>query len=328
MSFRATLTNAKPPGDIQTTGKFGPWDREDVGQTAVTGSYTFRDADLSVFRGITGKLASNGSYRGVLERIEVDGWTDVPDFTVKVSGNPVDLKTRFHAIVDGTDGDTLLQPVEAQFGNSHVTAHGAVQGEKGVKGKTVALDVVADGRVEDMLHLATKGKEPPLNGAVRFQSKLTIPPGDVDIAQKLELAGAFVIDSARFRKLDLQQKINALSRKAKGKPGAPPGGTVASDFAGNYALDQGVVTLRRFSFRIPGVALNLNGRYGLLNERLDFRGTAQLEAKVSETTTGFKSLLLKAVDPLFKRKNAGAVVPIKITGTRNQPQFGLDLHRF
>ena len=78
---------------------------------------------------------------------------------------------------------------------------------------------------------------------------------------------------------------------------------------------------------MPGAALTLNGNYGLLDEHLDFHGTVQLDAKISETTTGFKSFLLKAVDPFFKGKKAGALIPIKITGTREQPAFGLDFGR-
>jgi hypothetical protein len=50
-----------------------------------------------------------------------------------------------------------------------------------------------------------------------------------------------------------------------------------------------------------------------------------MDAKLSQTTTGFKSLLLKAVDPFFKKGTKGAVLPIKIGGTRESPSFGLDL---
>ena len=42
---------------------------------------------------------------------------------------------------------------------------------------------------------------------------------------------------------------------------------------------------------------------------------------------GFASLLLKPFDPLFKKPHAGAVIPIKITGTREKPEFGLDVKR-
>jgi hypothetical protein len=36
---------------------------------------------------------------------------------------------------------------------------------------------------------------------------------------------------------------------------------------------------------------------------------------------------LKAVDPFFHKKNAGAVIPFHIGGTREKPDFGLDLRR-
>ena len=36
--------------------------------------------------------------------------------------------------------------------------------------------------------------------------------------------------------------------------------------------------------------------------------------------------MLKVVDPLF-RKDGRTVIPIKISGTRNEPSFGLDARR-
>jgi hypothetical protein len=47
-------------------------------------------------------------------------------------------------------------------------------------------------------------------------------------------------------------------------------------------------------------------------------------AKLSQTTTGPKSFFLKALDPFFKGKNAGTILAIKITGTKDRPAFGLD----
>jgi len=35
--------------------------------------------------------------------------------------------------------------------------------------------------------------------------------------------------------------------------------------------------------------------------------------------------LLKPVDPFFHKHGAGAEIPFKITGTRSEPKFGLDL---
>lgn len=323
MKFDAALMNAKPPGEIRSTGKFGPWDRADPGGTPVFGKYTFRDADLSVFTGIAGKLSSDGEYHGSLANIEVAGTTDVPDFRLTIAGNPIHLTTQFHAVVDGTDGDTQLQPVTGQFGHTSLTAQGSVEGKPGQQGKTVSLDVVVkSGRLEDMLLLAMKGK-PVMSGAVHFQTKLVIPPGNVDVAKKVTLDGEMTMDSATFSKLNVQEKVNELSHRGEGKPEESPEDTAASELKGQFKVADGVIRLTGFSFSVPGVSVALNGTYSLLNREMDFRGTASLSAKVSQTTTGWKSLLLKAVDPIFKRKNVGAEIPIRITGTPDNLRFGL-----
>jgi hypothetical protein len=324
MKFQAVLRNAKPPGDIHSSGEFGPWQSEEPGDTPVSGDYTFQNADLSDFKGLSGILSSEGKYDGILSRIEVKGWTDTPKFMLKVSGHPVHLKTEFHAIVDGTDGDTKLQPVTARFLNSTVVARGEVAGRPGQKGKTVSLDAtVKEGRVEDMLRLAVKSAKPVMVGRIGFQSKIVIPPGDVDIAEKLQLRGSFGMESAKFTSNTVQAKVADLSRRAKGEPEEPLDTTVTSDFAGDFSMLQGAITFSDLRFQTPGASVRLNGSYGLRSEELDFRGRVRMLAKVSETTTGWKSLLLKAVDPFFKKNGAGAEIPIKITGTREQPKFGL-----
>jgi hypothetical protein len=71
--------------------------------------------------------------------------------------------------------------------------------------------------------------------------------------------------------------------------------------------------------------VRLAGGYGLETEALDFDGTVRLQAKVSEMTKGVKSILLKVIDPLFSRKDAGTVLPIHIKGTRAQPKFEVDV---
>jgi hypothetical protein len=67
------------------------------------------------------------------------------------------------------------------------------------------------------------------------------------------------------------------------------------------------------------------GTYDLLNEKIDLHGRMRVDTKISKTETGMKSFLLKALDPFFKKKKKGEVVPIHITGTYEHPQFGLDI---
>jgi hypothetical protein len=73
---------------------------------------------------------------------------------------------------------------------------------------------------------------------------------------------------------------------------------------------------------VPGARLDLSGSFGLRKQSIDFEGTIRMEAKISQTMTGFKALLLKPIDPFF-RKNGETVIPIKIGGTRDHPSFGL-----
>jgi hypothetical protein len=115
MRFEATLVNPKPVGNIQSSGRFGPFRETEPRETPVAGDYAFTHADLGTLKGISGMLSSAGRYQGTLGKIVVDGATDTPDFRVASSGHSVDLHTDFHAIVDGTDGDTYLEPVKRGF---------------------------------------------------------------------------------------------------------------------------------------------------------------------------------------------------------------------
>jgi hypothetical protein len=330
MAFDAVLANPKPPGLINTKGSFGPWNADSPRETALSGDYIFRNADLSVFNGISGILSSTGHYGGVLDRIEAQGTTDTPDFALATGGHTVDLKTQFSAVIDGTNGDTLLQPVIARFLNTEFDCRGGVTGTPGIKGKTVSLDVkTIRGRIEDILTLTTKADTPVLRGDTNFQTKLNLPPGPGQVMDRLELAGQFAIKSARFSSQDVAEKITRLSLRAQGRAKEldDATGTVASNFGGRFSLKKGNATFSRLTFSVPGAVVTLNGYYGLKTETMDFHGNARMQARLSQMVTGFKSLLLKPVDPFFAKQGAGAVIPIKITGTRKNPSFGLELKR-
>jgi hypothetical protein len=144
MHFDADLTNPKPVGHILSSGWFGPWRADSPRDTPVSGTYSFDHADLGTIKGIGGILSSTGKYDGILDKIVVDGATDTPDFRLATSGRAVPLHTDFHAIVDGTSGDTYLQPVKARILNSWLVAEGSVVRTKDPKGHRVELDVVVE----------------------------------------------------------------------------------------------------------------------------------------------------------------------------------------
>ena len=326
MEFHASLGNWKPPGKIDTRGHFGPWAADEPGDTPLDGKYTFREADLSVFHGISGTLSSDGEYHGRLERIECNGTTDTPNFRVSV-GRPVDLKTEFHAIVDGTNGDTILDPVTAHFLKSSVVARGSVVNIPPHKGKNITLTVdLQKGRVEDILHLVVDSPKPMMVGNVNFRAEFQLLPGPRDVIDRLNLKGHFTIPSSQFTNLKVQDILGNLSRRAEGDPKGEIDEHVASSFSGDFVLKNAQTTFSRLVFDIPGAEIRLSGGYGVHSGDLDFAGQARTEARLSQMTTGVTKAVLKVVDPFFAKNGAGAIIPIRITGTKDSPKFGLNFH--
>ncbi len=191
--YEAQLTNPKPKGLIKSAGSFGPWNTYAPRSSPLSGDYEFIDARLDTIKGIGGILNSKGSFDGVLEHINVKGTTTTPDFQLNLAMQPVPLDSKFIAVVDGTNGDVYLEEVDATLGRSHILAKGSIAGEPGAKGRTIALNVSADGRFEDFLRLAVKAQKPAMRGAIGLKTALVIPPGDIDVVEKLQLKGSFQI---------------------------------------------------------------------------------------------------------------------------------------
>ena len=329
MSFEATVTNPIPKGLVKMKGSFGPWHREDPGATPLGGEYTFDDVVLATVKGIGGDLKSKGTFDGQLDRIGVKGTTHTPDFRVNVSAKPVPLDTEFEAVVDGTDGDTYLNAVAARFLQTSLTARGAIVGAEGVKGRAINMHVKIDqGRVEDVLRLGVKGDKPALTGALALHADMNLPAGPQDVMDRLKLSGTFQVNGAKFTNAEIQAKLSDLSERARGLDPEQHQTAVASNFRGQFRVADSVLSLRQAAFDLPGAAVNVGGTYGLSSEALLFDGTVRMKATVSQAAGGgVKSVLLKVVDPLFRRDGAGAVLPIRIRGTRGEPKVGLDFGR-
>ena len=327
MPFTATLTNPLPKGQIETSGTFGPWQKGQPGATPLAGNYSFQKADLGTIKGIGGILDSTGTFQGELQRIAVKGETQTPDFHLDISRQPVALSTTFEAVVDGTDGDTYLDVVHAKFLQTAITATGAVTGTKGVKGRTVKLNVhIDDGRIEDLLRLAVKG-DPLMVGQVGLQTDFDLPPGERDVIEKLLLAGRFGVGAATFSNAGVQKKLSGMSHRARGRDPGEQAENVVSDLSGTFKLKDASLSFSDLSFGLPGATVRLHGSYGLRSEAISFDGTLRMDATISEAAGGggMKGFFLKVIDPLFRKKGAGALIPIRVGGTREKPEFGLDV---
>lgn len=325
--FHATLINSEPPGDIESEGEFGPWHPDEPGGTPLDGKYTFASGDLGSFRAISGTLSSTGKYGGGLDHIDVDGYTDTPNFALKDVGNPVSLKTHYVATLDGTNGNTYLKSIEARLLHSTINVSGEITGTPGVKGRHITLKISSqDARLEEFLFLAAKGREPAMRGVVNVELMIDVPAGDEPLVNSLSLRGQFGVAGGSLSSASARNKVDSLSRGGQGQPNNALIQDVMSDLRGRFTFGKGLVTVTSLTFSVPGAIVQLSGTYKVLADNLDLHGHLLLDVKLSKTTTGAKSFFLKFADSYFKGIAGGASVPIKVTGSRHNPAFGLDLH--
>jgi hypothetical protein len=313
---------------VRSTGHFGPWQNDNPRDTPVDGSYEFTHADLSSIHGIAGILSSTGSFGGTLGEIAVEGVTDTPDFRLDVSDHAMALHTQFKAVVDGTSGDTRLDAVKARVGQSELTAAGAITRAVSAPGHNTDLHVVMErGRIEDMLALGLKANPALMRGALALTAHLQIPPGPVSISRKMRLYGRFSIHGAEFNDVQMQQKVDALSMRAQGKPklaNAKDAELVASSMTGRFSLADAVVEMSELNFQMPGAEVKMEGKVQLVGSTFELHGKVRTQATASQMTTGWKSLLLSPFDKLLKKNGAGLELPIKVTGTRSTYDLRLD----
>jgi len=324
MKYDAALTNAKPRGEVQSNGTLGPWVADEPGDSPLAGVYKFANADLGVFSGIGGTLESSGQFEGTLSSVNVKGEATVPNFRLKQVGNPVRLQTRFQVRVDGTSGDTILQPVNGSLGTtSFRTSGGIIRHESDLR-RTISLNVsMPSGNIQDLLSLAMKGT-PFMRGKIALNTKIDIPPLTSSVREKLLLDGQFQLSQARFLKSTVQDQIDTLSRRGRGQPGNTDISGVVSLMAGKFTLANEMITFQSLSFAVPGSGVDLTGTYDLDRDALDFHGTLRLQAKVSQTMTGWKRWVLKPIDPFFSKQGAGTLLRIQVVGTSKEPKFGRD----
>ncbi len=327
--YTASIENTEPPGDIQATGQFGPWEAQEPGRTDVSGTYSYTHADLGVFKGLAGKMSSQGQFSGTLDHINVSGHNDIPDFHVAHSRHTEHLTSDFKAVVNATDGDTFLEEVRSRFGKTTLLSTGSIAGRPGEKGKVVLLEVTsAGGRVEDLLNLFITAKQSPMTGNFALKARVTLPPAHEPFLQKLKLEGDFGLAAGKFTSHDTQEMVDKLStsarRRATEEEKENPE-TALSNLQGHISARDGITTFTNVAFRIPGANAKVNGTYNLLTQRVDLHGVLSTGGKLYVTQKGFHSLLLRAISPFLKHREHLTIVPFKVTGIYPDAVIALDV---
>ena len=331
MSYRTLISNEMPPGKIRSTGVFGNWNPKDPGSTPLHGTYTFQDANLAAFRGISGTLSSSGNFRGTLREINVQGTANVPNFKVYDTSHERQLAVTYHATVDGTQGDIRLDEVTAQFDHTTAGFKGSIANKDQVNGKTASIDLwINSGRVEDILRLFISGRTAPMSGSFAFAGHVDFSPGPQPFLRRLKMSGDFGVAGGKFANTETERDLTRLSdspKKGAESTGGQQAANVLSDLNGHGSAVNGTATLSNLSFTMPAAKAWIHGTYDLVDYKIDLHGTLLTTGNPSDATTGFKSLMVKVITPFFRKKHAAKVVPFKITGSYSNANMSLDLGR-
>ena len=323
VSYFVDMQNAWPAGRIQASGTFGPLTPKSLGGTQVSGKFTFTDVQLNQIGELHGTLKSEGHFSGALGAIELSATALTGDLAVQ-DGQPTAVNGWVQCSVNALTGNVALHHVEVKTGQSMVGATGAVSGPANMP-KATDLDLTATkARAEEVLSPFLHSR-PPVAGPVAFQghAHLAPQPDGAKFLQRLSVDGSFVLPKERLTDEEKENTLTGFSERAQGlKPPkddldatqTDPAFAVVSRLEGQVKVRDGVVSTDRLRFTMPGAAADLKGTYNLRNGTVHMLGELKMESDISHATTGFKSLLLKPLAPFFKKKNAGAVVPIAVTG--------------
>jgi hypothetical protein len=278
---------------IQASGAFGPLLANQLGPTPVTGNFSFTEVALTGIGSLHGTLASSGHFQGTLASIEAFATSSIPDFAVSTA-RPIAISATSSGSISALNGDISLRAIDLS------TNHG---------------------RAEDLLHPFLSSSS-PIAGPIQLHSHAVLAPatGRASFLHRLTLSGAFDIPSQRLTDPSTEKSLTAFSQRAQGHPsptnGAPEA-DVLSSLDGTVNIREGVAHAPRLNFQFPGAAIQVAGTFDLNSEAVNMQGNLRMQTDISHVTTGFKSYLLKPLAPFFKHKNAGAVVPIAITGLPN-----------
>ena len=328
IAYEVDMRNAKPSGRILSTGSFGPITPNNLGATPLSGDFNFSQVNLRDLGNIDGTLSSKGQFHGTLATIDAYAASNTPDFAVD-GGKPTPVAASIKCTINGLNGDIVLHAIDATTGATTIKVQGGIVGSP----KVVDVDIVAAGRIQDILR-PFMHQQIPLAGNISLHSHAHLDPAGngMQFLQRLKVDGAFDAPAERLTNNATEQKLSDFSQRAQGiKAPAPDPNSAGqsasssgdqdsssdavSSLSGHAKIRDGVISTQRITFQTPGVAVDLNGTFNLHNSAVNLTGNLSMQSDISHTTTGFKSVLIKPLIPFFKKKNAGAVIPIAVTGS-------------
>jgi len=316
VGYTVEMATPQAVGQLVASGNFGPLVGGKLEQTPVTGRFTYEDVKLDGISDLHGVLTAKGSFEGRLAAIEARADGSITNFSVG-EGKGVTLAGSATGAVNALNGEIALQGVDVTVGKTVVHVEGQVVGAP----KVTDLDVsVASGRTQDLLRPFMRA-QPPVAGPVQLHGHAHLAAAEhaESFLERFTMKGEFEIPKERLTDSPTEKSLTAFSERAQGvsddkAAAAADDQDVLSSLVGSVVIAKGVVHGTRLVFTVPGASIEGNGTFDLGSEKVDITGQLRMQADLTHATTGFKSFLLKPLAPFFRKKHAGAVVPVRVTG--------------
>lgn len=311
---------------LQLDGRAGPVRPHDVAATPVSGSYRIQKFDPSQYTQLDGTLASSGTFNGTLQDCRLKGELEATNFKIRSHPHAVNVRANFGAHADMLDGNTAVDSLIVHFQQTTLVTNGSIEGQG--KQKTLNFQVRANqARVEDLLYFFASGNPPSMRGPIRLQANTSLPPGREPFLRRVQLLGVFQIPDGVFSNASLQRRIDEFSARTRGRSASADAPLTPSWLDGRVDLNDGTAHLSDAKFSMPGATAIGGGTFSLVNKDVNITGKLATQGSLSRDAGGWKSVALAPLDPFFRKKNAGAVLPVSITGRYPNARFRVSLRK-
>ncbi len=325
--YTVDMQNPIPSGRIESRGTFGPLNAKQMASTPVSGSFDFTEVRLHDVGEIGGTLSAHGQFHGPLGALEAQADSLTPNFSVD-GGRSTQVAGTVHCTINGVNGDVAMNDIEVRIGNTAVHASGKVEGSP--KATNVDFDM-KQGRAEDVMR-PFMSDEVPIAGSVwvHGHAYLESTATGGGFLHRLHVSGAFDVPAERVTAKQTEKSLTDFSLRAQNKSApadqsANGSRDVLSSVKGPAQIQDGVAHSTQIIFHIPGAEAHLGGTFNFHDKVVHLTGMLRMDTDISHTATGFKSFLLKPLAPFFKKKSAGAVVPIAVVGGPGHYQVAQDI---
>lgn len=321
LTYAVDIENPIPTGHILARGSMGPIRGSDFLATPVRGNFAFTQVNLHDVGAISGALNSRGVFKGTLRSMDVETNAETNDFAV-TDGKPTPVTGTMQAILYGLNGDLDIRAIDVKVGVTNIHAVGSVKGVGDSKATNLYINVER-GRAEDIMRPFIHD-EVPITGPVFLKSHAYLGPPGNGFMERLRVTGTFNVPAQRVTDQKTEKDLSAFSERAVGKRKPNTGvdsdkstegaKDVLSSVAGPAKIEDGVASTSGLTFRVAGASAELAGSFRFHDQAAHLTGTLKMDTGISHVETGFKSFLLKPLTPFFKKRDAGAVIPIAVTG--------------